>query len=487
MTVYCAREPLEDETEETTTPVEEGEDDNPIFPDPVGDDPGRGSWEDFSDLLPITDGLIHMGVCVFNDCLIIAGGYVWNSEEGDYEDSATVMQLNTDDEGSELPEIPTPRGEFAMISFGTKKVLIMGGYTINGSHTFPSEESEWYDMFLEMSSSKTAWAQEPMTGSSDYITDSRIPFPRDACDAIYVNEGDYFFLYAGRCNPLAGDELGWELPSGGLEDLWQGGNLLQLRTPMSSGDDDYGEGAEASESAISGNDKPYGYRYHPSMCKFGNDYVMGGGIKFNVGAGIDAESRDIYVLDISGIIAPRFVRKVFDILDSQPASYTSGTYICDLVEWQGRLLALLMIGGGASLAIWESTNYTTWTPFTRLTLAIESTASSKYIVDGDQTDEIEAGDFITVVGTTKIDQFEITSATLVSGKTHLVLSGVSGTPDPATGTIYVNPFRGDLGSRSESESISECSIRMEVFNDALYLIGGKDETGKIIAVRSVAD
>jgi hypothetical protein len=104
-------------------------------------------------------------------------------------------------------------------------------------------------------------------------------------------------------------------------------------------------------------------------------------------------------------------------------------------------------------------------------LTIESVEAGKYVIDGDQSETVEALDRIVVLGTDSVERYTVSNVAVVNGKTKISLSGVTGLPTPDAGSIYVNRFKGvlDFGT-SEWEGLP---VKLTALGDYLYIIGGQ--------------
>jgi hypothetical protein len=110
-------------------------------------------------------------------------------------------------------------------------------------------------------------------------------------------------------------------------------------------------------------------------------------------------------------------------------------------------------------------------------MTIHSAVTGKYKISGDHTDSVESGDRITIKGTAAIAEYVVSSVALVGGYTEISLTGESGIPTVATGTLYVNLIAGTL-DMTDYDLANTLTVRMVSTGDELIVMGGKNDAGK---------
>ena len=103
--------------------------------------------------------------------------------------------------------------------------------------------------------------------------------------------------------------------------------------------------------------------------------------------------------------------------------------------------------------------------------------TGKYLVSGDYTDSVVTGDQITVKGSSAFTEYTVSGVEYTGGNTEISLEDEDGVPSIATGTIYVHLIAGILDMKDYVD-LDSLSVRILAYGDELYVMGGKNDSGK---------
>ncbi len=302
----------------------------------------------------------HQAVVV-EDQLWIVGGGVYSLAAGNYVKSNRGTIVTTDDtvwsSGQLNPGVniqhdaitfPGAREDFGLVFFpqwapgGANRIYLFGGRDSDTGDSYYSDPDDGDMMIRTIKSSPAEWDLIPVKGDPGYLTQSRIPFPRDSFGYCYWPlvpgyqnvYSQSIFIYGGYCVGDAGSlpegcPKGWRTNANVLRDLWMCNGLTWMNlTAIGDGSSD---------------DGGMGYRTYPCMVFFNNTIYAGGGFWW------DESMTAIYARDIfklvfsgSGVALPRFRRVCEDILKGSVWESEADNYFISRLEvWRSWLTAVI--------------------------------------------------------------------------------------------------------------------------------------------------
>jgi hypothetical protein len=489
MTVYASQQGT---VPVVPPPVEPPREWPPIDAPPIGDeddtsDPGSGgTWEDIGAALDYL-GRIDMAVGISPKEIMVAGGRYTADLEPCAETLIGTLQTDGTVEWEAGGALSTGRSDLEVVYIGGNKWMALGGWgyydedgvyhsvTMMGDLTDIDSDADQNGIAELYESGK--WSEHPIVRPDGGYTQRRSAFPRDSMKAAYIAIDAKFpagiWLFSGR---NTSDQLGgWERPGSMFNDLWWAANgtgTWELVTPISDDTEvefedncgfgyvDYDEGGDG------------GYRVYTQAVLFNGTIVALGGIQNGY------NWKDVYSFSKT---AYRFLKRVtqdndnpYGIMTGWPEDVSSTHWICGAAVWKNRIVAMVVdyTDTEPEPFFFESTDIDNWVLSHKGdVLTIESVEAGKYVIDGDQSETVEALDRIVVLGTDSVERYTVSNVAVVNGKTKISLSGVTGLPTPDAGSIYVNRFKGvlDFGT-SEWEGLP---VKLTALGDYLYIIGGQ--------------